>query len=184
MPLAMVIVVFMCWFLSYSFRRESLEYNYEQIDSNLTYSLLAAAIINLNEYAVSGNLIISDGAEPEVWDSAFINSYISFMDFLKCIIGLDENMCITKGQGMENKVDIISYRVYNYLSGEGGWHVTECGIKNGQPYTLRYPDNVAVYVAANDGMIKIEQTSIYAQISFGLDKLGEYCMTRLVAVTD
>lgn len=62
--------------------------------------------------------------------------------------------------------------------------MTECGIKNGQPYTLRYPDNVAVYVAANDGMIKIEQTSIYAQISFGLDKLGEYCMTRLVAVTD
>ena len=48
MPLAMVIVVFMCWFLSYSFRRESLEYNYEQIDSNLTYSLLAAAIINFN----------------------------------------------------------------------------------------------------------------------------------------
>ena len=82
MPLAMVIVVFMCWFLSYSFRRESLEYNYEQIDSNLTYSLLAAAIINFNEYAVSGNLIISDGAEPEVWDSAFINSYIRFMDCL------------------------------------------------------------------------------------------------------
>ena len=80
--------------------------------------------------------------------------------------------------------DVYKRQVYNYLSGEGGWHVTECGIKNGQPYTLRYPDNVAVYVAANDGMIKIEQTSIYAQISFGLDKLGEYCMTRLVAVTD
>ena len=109
MPLAMVIVVFMCWFLSYSFRRESLEYNYEQIDSNLTYSLLAAAIINFNEYAVSGNLIISDGAEPEVWDSAFINSYIRFMDCLKCNLGLDENMCITKGQGMENKVDITGY---------------------------------------------------------------------------
>ena len=76
MPLAMVIVVFMCWFLSYSFRRESLEYNYEQIDSNLTYSLLAAAIINFNEYAVSGNLIISDGAEPEVWDSLMeLNAY-------------------------------------------------------------------------------------------------------------
>ena len=181
MPLAMVIVVFMCLFLGYSFRRESLEYNYEQIDSN---SLLAAAIINFNEYAVSGNLIISDGTEPEVWDSAFINSYIRFTDCLKCNLGLDENMCITKGQGMEDRVNIISYRVYNYLSDENGWHVTECGIKDGQPYTLRYPDNVHVYVAANDGMIRIEQTSIYAQISFRLDKLGEYCMTRLVAVTD
>lgn len=184
MPLAMVIVVFMCTFICYTFRRDRLEYSYEQIDSNLTYSLLAASIINLNEYARTGNLIISDNAEPEVWDAAFVNSYVRFVDCLKNNLGLNDEMETIKEQGMYGKVGIISYRVYNYIADDAGWHITECGIKDGGAYTLRYPDNTDVYVTANDGMLKITETSVYAQISFTLEGLGDYKLTRLVAVTD
>lgn len=184
MPFAMLLVVFMCAFISFTFRRDSLEYSYEQIDSNLTYSLLASAVINLDEYVDSGNLIIADGIEPSVWDTAFINSYISFVDFLKCNMELTENMQISKGQGLDGSVEIVSYRVYNCINDGNGRHITECGIINGQPYTLRYPDNMDVYVQANDGMIKITETSIYARISFEIKELGNYSLTRLVAVTD
>jgi hypothetical protein len=89
-----------------------------------------------------------------------------------------------KEQGMYGKVGIISYRVYNYIVDDAGWHITECGIKDGGAYTLRYPDNTDVYVTANDGMLKITETSVYAQISFTLEGLGDYKLTRLVAVTD
>ncbi len=184
MPFAMLLIVFMCAFICFTFRRDSLEYNYEQIDSNLTYSLLAAAIINLHEYAESGNLLVSDGGEPTVWDAAFTNSYVRFVDCLKSNLGLNESMETTKGQGLSGGVEIVSYRIYNYVTDKNGQHVTECGIKNGQPYMQRYPDNTDVYVAANDGMVKITETSVCAQISFTLEGIGSYNLTRLVAVTD
>ena len=105
----MVIVVFMCTFICYTFRRDRLEYSYEQIDSNLTYSLLAASIINLNEYARTGNLIISDNAEPEVWDAAFVNSYVRFVDCLKNNLGLNDEMETIKEQGMNECVGPLGF---------------------------------------------------------------------------
>lgn len=161
-----------------------LQYNYEQLESNLTYSLLAAAIVNLNEYAASGNLIISDAGEPEAGDKAFSDSYSRFKECLRCNIGLDENLQSAGLKGLLGGVDIVSFRVYNYISDAGGWHITECGVNGGQPYTLRYPDNMEVYVNANDGMVNIAETSVYAEISFTLEGFGTYSLTRLVAVTD
>ena len=178
-----MLVVFMCFFIVFTFRRSALEYSYEQTDSNLIYSLLAAAIINLDEYVRSGNLIVSDGAEPEVGDRAFVNSYARFVECLRADLGLDDDMRSVKEQGLCGGVEIVSYRIYNYVTDDSGWHITECGINNGQPYTLRYPDNVRVYVQANDGMVCIKETSVYARISFTLEKLGSYRLTRLVAVT-
>lgn len=183
LPLAMLLVVFMCFFIVYTFRRSALEYCYEQTDSNLTYALLAAAIINLDEYVRSGNLIIADSAEPAVGDAAFANSYLRFLDCLKSNLGLDAAMHSVKGQGLTGEVEVNAYRIYNYVADGSGWHITECGIRNGQHYTLRYPDNVAVYVEANDGVVRVTETSVYARISFSLEGLGAYSLTRLVAVT-
>ena len=106
--MAMMVVVFMCFFVVYTFRRDMLEYQYEQIDSDITYSLLASAAVNLEEYAMTGNLIIADEKEPDVRDGAFLKAYLTFVDCLKCNMALDDNMQAKADAGMSGTVQIVS----------------------------------------------------------------------------
>ncbi len=184
MPMAMMVVVFMCFFVVYTFRRDMLEYQYEQIDSDITYSLLASAAVNLEEYAMTGNLIIADEKEPDVRDGAFLKAYLTFVDCLKCNMALDDNMQVKADAGMSGTVQIVSYIIYNYIVDENGCHITECGITDGQPYTIRHADDRSVSVHANGGIVNIEETSVYAEIRFNIEGIGEYSLKRLVAVTD
>lgn len=90
---------------------------------------MAASIINLNEYARTGNLIISDNAEPTVWDAAFVNSYVRFVDCLKNNLGLNDEMETIKEQECTEKSGLFSYRVYNYIADDAGWHITDVGLR-------------------------------------------------------
>lgn len=184
MPMVMMLVVFMSAFIVYTYKRDMLEYQCEQIDANLTYSLLASAVVNLTEYAQSGNLVIADGGEPACADRAFLEAYLSFVDCLKCNMSLGENMENLNSVGLCGDVKIVFYKIYNYIADEDGFHVVECGISGGQAYTVRYADDKPVRVRANGGTVEICETSVCAEITFNIDGIGEYSLTRLVAVTD
>lgn len=182
-PMLVMLIFFMCIFLSLVFRKGVLQYDYERLDSGLTYALLAGAVINLEEYAVSGNIIIADSTRPEIGDSTFMHSYYHFLDSLRVDLGLDEGMNFTGTPGLGGNVEVVEYKVYNYIRDAAGWHVTECGITGGQMYVIEGQNNVRLTIAANDGIVEIGETSVYAKIAFMLNGAKRYTLTRLIAVT-
>lgn len=165
------------------FSKGVLQYDYERLDSGLTHALLAAAVVNLEEYALSGNLIIADSVEPEIGDKTFANSYNCFLEAIKADLKLDAGMHFIGTPGLYGTMEVLEYKVYNYIQDDAGWHVTECGIKGGQFYVHEGQNNTSVMVEANDGMVEIRETSIYAKIAFSLDGMGEYILKRLIAIT-
>ena len=182
-PMIVMLVFFMCIFLSLIFRKGVLQYDYERLDSGLTYALLAGAVINLDEYVASGNIIIADSVNPEIGDSTFTYSYYCFLDSLKADLGLDEGMSFTGTPGLYGTVEVVEYKVYNYIENDAGWHVTECGISGGQQYVIEGQNNVKITVPANDGTVEITETSVYARIAFCLNGVERYTLTRLIGVT-
>ena len=182
-PMIVILVFFMCIFLNLIFRKGILQYDYERLDSGLTYALLAGAVINLDEYAASGNIIIADSVKPEIGDSTFTYSYSCFIDSLKADLGLDGSMNFTGTPGLDGTVEVVEYKVYNYIEDDAGWHVTECGISGGQQYVIEGQNNVKITVPANDGMVEITETSVYAQIAFMLNGGERYTLSRLIGVT-
>lgn len=184
MPMVMMLVVFMSTFIIFTYKRNMLEYECGQIDGNLTYSLLASAVVNLEEYAESGNLIIADADEPDSGDRAFLNAYLRFADYLMCNMALDENMRAEGVSEICDDVKIAFYKIYNYITDGENFRIVECGIVDGQAYTLRHAENKPVRVSANGGFVDIEETSVCAKITFNISGIGEYSLTRLIAVTD
>ena len=114
-PMIVMLIFFMCIFLSLVFRKGVLQYDYERLDSGLTYALLAGAVINLEEYAVSGNIIIADSTRPEIGDNTFMHSYYHFLDSLRADLGLDEGMNFAGTPGLSGSLEVMEYKVYNYI---------------------------------------------------------------------
>ena len=62
-PMALVMLVLFIVLLNYVYRINVLQYNYEDIDTALTDSLLAAAVVNLDELGESGMVMIQEDLE-------------------------------------------------------------------------------------------------------------------------
>lgn len=183
MPMVMMIVVFMSTFIVYTYKRDMLEYECQQLDGNLTYSLLASAVVNTEVYAESGNPVIADSVEPDSGDSAFFRAYMRFIDCFRCNMSSGGDMSSESASGMCKDIKIVYYKIYNYIVDEEGFRIVECGISDGQAYTLRHAQNKHVKVQANGGIVDIEETSVCAEITFNIEGIGEYSFTRLIAVT-
>ena len=86
LPLCIVVIGFLMLLSNFMYRRQLVQINYENIDTALTDSLLAGAIINYSEFGRTGKVMIQDGDEPSVWDSCFDNSYRLFTEWMKAIM--------------------------------------------------------------------------------------------------
>ena len=197
-PMALVMLVLLIVLLNYVYRINVLQYNYEDIDTALTDSLLAAAVVNLDELGESGTVMIQEDAVfPSPSDSYFLNSYGIFLKCLKINLALDDGFNVTKERGIKGQVKVREYRIYNYIETDEGFYITETGITGGNGYSVTHGINEAVYVKANDGTVEITETSVYAKIEFRLvlsgkvpwTELGDdayekdVTLTRLIAVT-
>ena len=166
LPLCIVVIGFLVLLSNFMYRRQLVQINYENIDTALTDSLLAGAIINYSEFGRTGKVMIQDGDEPSVWDSCFDNSYRLFTECLKANLRLDEGYNAMTDNGIVGTVSILEYRVYNYIENEDGFYITEIGLNNGQGYVISHNLNEPVYVSANDSVVEITETSVYGKIGF------------------
>lgn len=166
LPLCTVMIVFLMLMANFMYRRELIQINYEKIDTALTDAILAGGVINYSEFGRTGRVMIQESTEPSVWDSYFNNSYQLFYECLKANLRLDEGGNATVDNGIVGAVSILEYRVYNYIENEDGFYITEIGLNNGQGYYVQYNLNEPVYVRANDSVIEIKETSVYAKIGF------------------
>ena len=179
-PMALVMLVLFIVLLNYVYRINVLQYNYEDIDTALTDSLLAAAVVNLDELGESGMVMIQeDAAYPSPSDPYFLNSYATFLKCLRINLALDDGFNVTRQRGMKGQVKVKEYRVYNYIETDEGFYVTETGITGGNGYSVMHGINEAVYVKANDGTVEITETSVYAKIEFRLVLSGKVPWTEL-----
>ena len=196
-PMALVMSVLLLVILNYIYRINVIQYNYEDIDTALTDSLLAAAVVNLDELGESGTAVSQeDMFLPSPSDPYFLKSYGIFLKCLKLNLSLDDGFNVTRQRGMKGQVRIKEYKIFNYIETDDGFFITEIGIAGGNGYSVTHGINEAVYIKANDGIVEITETSVYAQIEFRLVITGrmpwielkddeyerDYTLTRLIGI--
>lgn len=166
LPICTVMIVFLMMLSVFMYRRQLIQINFEKIETSLTDALLAGGVINSSYYGRTGKVMIQEGDEPSAGDSFFNNSYRLFSECLKANLRLNDGYEAEGDNGIIGTVKIIEYRVYNYIESEDGFFITEIGLNNGQAYSMRYNLNENVYVNANDSLVEIKETSVYAKIGF------------------
>ena len=196
-PICFVFILGGVFLSSVFIYRTSLNYHYRNIDNALTDALLAGAVIDLKEYAITGNIIIPDALTPGDNTTYIQQSYQYFKQNLK------EDLPLTEGRDDIKKYSgfkIKEYIIFNVVNGIitayrfdtalGSYHKCSTSELHGL-----IPDGA---VATSDGPVKITKTSIYAEIGFSLkvrpffawmdneeeSRLSGCHLSRCVAVTN
>lgn len=199
-PLGLMFILVTIILVAYIYRRNLIEFNYNNINNALTSSLLGGCVPNLFEYAESGNLIIQDSLTPSVDDGYFLHSMALFEECLKCNLDLDDGFNILSDRGIKGTVHIEEYRVFNVIKDGTQMAVIELAMVNGNIYVIQYPAGEAVSIQTTDGVKEVLETSVYARISFTLEIMGysswmddsitedmmegTYSLSRLVGVSE
>lgn len=201
LPIIVMAVLMMLIFVNYGLRLNALNYNYESIENALVAALFSGAVYNPELLADTGNIIILDHgkdiaqAQGVLPDITFDNSYKIFRECLKTNMKLSDDFT-SPDSSITSSISIDEYRVYNYIADDNGYHVIEMGINDsGSCYVVRHPDNIPVYVQANEQSIEIVETSVYGKISFNMQpsggsvfgttaQNGRYTLARLVAAKE
>lgn len=121
----------------------------EDTEDALAASNLASAIIDIEEYGISHNVVI---ANPE-------NAFSIYKDALKVNMSLDENLNCVNNSSISGKITIVEYIIYNV---RGSNVEVYCFGENSYSYTAIGGLGT---VTAPNGQV-IESTSIYSKISF------------------
>ena len=244
-----IITIIMIMIIIY--RKQFISIAITNIDDGLTASVLGSAVINIDEYGKSGQMIIYNdlpdkykvdvvGGDPDVvgiiadseadflaiggvdftsiekeQELAYLDgSYNKFIALLKANLGLDDNMVPTgenallssqyiddesdtEGDVLKPNVVKVDFRIYNvykyYKDGEMKKYIVEFKRVGGEWNGKALENGDGVDFVDIEGIGKIEETSVYAGISFymyiGTDFNGkaQYTkvdnMSRLVEVT-
>ena len=174
--------------ISYSLRAASIRYDERVIDTALTTSLLAAATIDLHEYATNGSLLVNnksgysttgfvgvnnpaDGKINGVAREGGINGK-AYKDFTRCIknnLGLANDFSFegSKGLYVSGKLRIVEFELYDvYYDATNTRHIIRRVINpvNG---SCSATDVGSSYLrSTTDGNIVITEASVYAKIGF------------------
>lgn len=166
MPIMMCCILLVLVFMQYVYRKNMIVYRYEDVENALISSLLAGGIVNTVILGKSGDIVIAESLYPNAGDSFFPGSYLRFMESMGNNLPSDLEL----GEGLK----VNEYRVYNYVKTEDSFLVTLIGYKNGNIYLIPYNEGQHVYVKANDTLVDISETSVYASVSFPLKVMGEF----------
>lgn len=122
------------------------------VEDALAASNLASAVVDIREYGISHNIIISDPAD----------AYELYQDALKINMNLDNQWNYTDQTIISGEVEILDYIVYN---------VRETDVEISYFGQNQYQETVADglgNVTAPNGMT-IESTSVYSRITFPVE---------------
>ena len=138
----------------------------------LTASNLAAAVVDVEEYGVTGNLIIPSPG----------NAFVMYQNALKTNMNLDNNWkSIRDDSPISGQVEVLDFIVYNVR----GTNV-EIHSFGRNPYSSVEVNGLGI-VCAPDGKV-IENTSIYSHITFPVETAFDVTVQaekeELVDITD
>lgn len=138
----------------------------------LAASNLAAAVVDIKEYGITGNLIIESPS----------SAYMVYQETLKVNMSLDDNwMSINSNSVISGQVEIVDFIIYNVRGSN-----VEIHSFGRNPYSLIMENGLGT-VSAPDGKI-IENTSIYSCITFQVDVAFDITVPakkyKLVDITD
>lgn len=120
----------------------------------LAASNLASAIVDIREYGISHNLVITD---PD-------RAYEIYREALQYNLNLDSNWEHPNKKMISGKVDVVDYIVYS-VSGND----VDVTCYGDNPYTTSYEDGLGSVTAPNGQ--RIENTSVYSKITFPVDAI-------------
>lgn len=172
-PICLVFILLALFFSSVFFFRTALNYNYRNIDNALTDALLAGAIVDLKEYAVTGNIIIPDAKVSDNDNETYLSQSLNL--FTRCLNAnlINKN---TYGQNIKNVI-ITKYVVFNVSNGIISAYIFDNPQSNPTSYhkasdselNKLFDDNSIKHkITTSDGAIAITKTSIYAKLEFNL----------------
>jgi len=143
--LLLFLAVFLCGFQQIELYRTASLY----LEDALAASNLASAVVDLEEYGISHQILIKDT------DAAFER----YQWALRGNLNLNEAWESQEGSVVHSPVRIMEYTVYN-VSGSDVWisHYDESGL------VTRWREDLGNAAAPNG--ILIESTSVYSQVSF------------------
>lgn len=197
LPIVMIFIVLAFFIITVNYRINLLIYNYENIETSLIDSLTGSAVASRIMAGKTGEFIIQDSEHPSVMDKCFNESYEAFIRCIKKNLDLNDDYKTNKKADINGELYIKEYCVYNYISIPEGFYICEIGVINGHSYCIEHGINENVMVYANDKIIIIEKTSVYAKIEFNLHIYGcfswlnnnnagagnkTYTLTRLVQI--
>lgn len=130
-----------------------------QFDATKTYtedalaaSNLASAVIDIQEYGITHNIVIADPQE----------AYETYQRALKANMGLDDNWESQNTLAISGRVEILEYIVYNVIDQDV--QITGFGQN---PYTTTIIGGLGSVFAPNGK--QIETTSVYSRITFPVE---------------
>lgn len=140
--------IMLCAVLQTDMYRSSSDY----LEDALALSNLASAVIDVEEYGISHQLVISDPQQ----------AYERYREAVKGNLNLDDSWQCPAGKLISGPVRIINYRVYN---------VTDYGVTvtsfDESGFMSRW--NEALGSATAPGGIPIVSTSVYSEIAYQID---------------
>ena len=139
-----------------------------QVEDSLVTSNLAAAIIDVNEYGTTNNIIIAD----------YKKAYNQFCDALKNNLNLDDGFKPRNNNFFKSKIDVVEFVIYNVK----GNSIEEVKIGDKNIQKKMYENNVGK-LTTPDGAV-ISSTTIYSKIGFTIGGLSDdlYYKTKEISV--
>lgn len=140
--------LFLCAVIAYELQIQQYDAIKTSTEDALAASNLASAVIDIQEFGSTHNIIVGDPAR----------AFQIYKDALKVNMGLDESMQ-SENAAITGNVQILQYIVYNVSGTDIDVY---CYGEN--PYTTSYPNGLGTVTAPNGKII--ESTSVYSKITF------------------
>lgn len=150
--------------MSYDMQKRQYHATSTSTEDALAASNLASAMVDIREYGLSHNLVITDTDR----------AYEIYREALQYNLNLDSNWEHPNKKMISGKVDVVDYIVYS-VSGND----VDVSCYGENPYTTSYKDGLGSVTAPNGQ--KIESTSIYSKITFPVDGIWDI---HTIAVKD
>ena len=149
-PFAFLIIVLII--ITFDMQKRQFHATKTITEDALAASNLASAVVDIQEYGLSHNLVITDTDR----------AYEIYKEALQYNLGLDSNWEHPNKKMISGKVKVVDYIVYSVRDNDVD--VTSYGENN---YTTSYKDGEGSVKAPNGQ--RIESTSIYSKITFPVD---------------
>ncbi len=136
--------------LIYRFQISSFHATKIYVEDAMAASNLASAVIDIQEYGISHNIVISDTEQ----------AYVYYLNALQENLNLNQNWEHPNRAIISGRVKVEEYRIYNVIEDDVEVHIFT---PNGRS-SAKYADALGAIRAPNGKLI--ENTSIYSRISF------------------
>ena len=142
--------------VAYSIANNKISILKNKVEDALILSTLASATIDLKEYAQSGAIVNIDSKDVK-------SSYSAFLSTLKKNLSLNDDLSLKKDSFITGKIKIEKFIIYSDVDS----HIEVNEALNGSLSTSQVGKG-----AITPNGKKIEDTTIYAKLSFKLNVMG------------